>query len=123
MMNTRNMDYNKIFRLVLILTLLVAVVSGCRKEDPFDGPLGLQSRRIVLSAETGVTPVMVFSNTSWTVELTPKVSWAGLDKLAGEGSSGVYLSYAANFGETREVALAVEAGGVRDTGVVVQNGI
>lgn len=120
-MNTRNMDCKNVLRSVMAFAVLVLSVAACSKEDPFEGPLGLQSRRIVLPAETGVTPVMVFSNTTWTVTMTPKVSWAGIDRLSGKGSSGLYFSYAANYGEAREVALAFEAGGVRDTVVIVQN--
>jgi hypothetical protein len=120
-MNTRNMDSKNIFRLILAFVITAFLACGCSKEDPFEGPLGLQSRKIVLPAETGITPIMVFSNTTWTVSMTPKVSWAGIDRLSGKGSSGLYFSYAANYGEAREVTLAFEAGGVRDSVVVVQN--
>ena len=120
-MNTRNMDCKNILRSVVAFAILAFSAAACSKVDPFDGPLGLQSRRIVLPAETGVTPIMVYSNTTWTVTMTPKVSWAGLDRLSGKGSSGVYFSYSANYGDEREVALAFEAGGVRDTVVIVQN--
>ena len=110
---------NKLFRALLVFAFVCAAVAGCRK-DPFERPLGLQSRRVVLSAETGITPVIVYSNTNWTVSFSSEVSWAGLDKLSGQGSGGVYFSYAANYGPERQVTLVFEAGGVRDTCVMVQ---
>ena len=83
------MDCRRIF---LAMALLLIAVSGCRKADPFERALGLQSRRVVLSAETGLTPVTVYSNTTWTVHFYPEVSWAGLDKLSGKNTSAVYFS-------------------------------
>ena len=115
------MDFRNICKAILAVAVIVAA-AGCKKTDHFDGALGLHSRRIVLPAETGSTPIMVFSNTSWKVKFTSEVSWAGIDRLSGEGSSCIYFSYAANYGEEREVALAFEASGVRDTVVVVQSG-
>ena len=102
--------------------VLLLAIPGCRKADPFEKALGLQSRRVVLSAETGITSVTVYSNTSWTVHFFPEVSWAGLDRLSGRNTSGVYFSYAANYNLARKVALAFEAGGVRDTVWMVQKG-
>ena len=117
------MDYRNILKITVALAIMVSAATGCRKADQFEGPLGLHSRRIVLPAETGSTPIMVFSNTEWTVKFTSEVSWAGIDRLSGEGSSCIYFSYAANYGEEREVSLAFEASGVRDTVVVVQSGM
>lgn len=108
--------------LCLMAMTVMFIAAGCRKTDPYEGALGLQSRRVVLSAETGLTPVMVYSNTSWTVKLAPKVSWAGLDRLEGENSSGLYFSYAANYNLARKVALAFEAGEIRDTVWMIQKG-
>ena len=116
------MDYRSVYKAIIAVAIIVSAVSGCKKADAFEGPLGLQSRRIVLPAETGSTPIMVFSNTSWTVKVTSEVSWAGIDKLSGEGSSCIYFSYAANYAEEREVSLAFDASGVRDTVVIVQSG-
>jgi hypothetical protein len=116
------MDFRNICKAILTFAVVVAAAVGCKKEEHFEGPLGLHSRRIVIPAETGSTPIMVFSNTSWKVKFTSEVTWAGIDKLSGEGSSCIYFSYAANYGEEREVALAFDASGVRDTVVVVQSG-
>lgn len=116
------MAFRNICKIMSAVVVIVAAAAGCQKADSFEGPLGLHSRRIVLPAETGSTPIMVFSNTSWKVKFTSEVSWAGIDRLSGEGSSCIYFSYAANYGEEREVALAFEASGVRDTVVVVQSG-
>ena len=109
-------------RNICLMVVTILFIAGCRKTDPYEGALGLQSRRVILSAETGLTPVMVYSNTSWKVKLAPKVSWAGLDRLEGENSSGLYFSYAANYNLARKVALAFEAGVIRDTVWMIQKG-
>lgn len=116
------MDCKNILAAFLAIALAACAGVGCKKSDPFERELGLQSRRVVLSAETGITPVMVFSNTSWKVKFVEAVPWAGIDRLSGEYSSGIYFSYAANYGRARKVSLAFEAGSARDTVVMVQKG-
>ena len=120
-MNIRNMDYRRILKSILALVAAMFFAAGCAKEDPYEGALGLQSRRIVLPAEVGRTPIMVFSNTTWTASFSSEVTWAGIDKLSGKGSSCIYFSYSANYGEEREVTILFEADGVKDSVVVVQS--
>ena len=103
-----------------LLALCATVFVACSKPSAFDRELGLQSRLVELPAETGITPVIVYSNTSWHVHFVSPVKWAGLDRLSDTGSSQVKFSYAANYGRARKVALAFEAGGIRDTLVMIQ---
>ena len=58
------MAFRNICKIMSAVVVIVAA-AGCQKADSFEGPLGLHSRRIVIPAETGSTPIMVFSNTSW----------------------------------------------------------
>lgn len=108
------------FKTLAAIVLSVAVACSCSKKEPFERNLGLQSRHIEISSSTGITPVMVFSNTSWTAKFVDPVDWASLDRLSGEYSSEVKLSFAANYGPARKLAIAFEAGASRDTLVVVQ---
>ena len=95
---------------------------SCQKKAEFDKPLGLLTETTNLSAEAGCTPIMVYSNTDWTVSLTEDVDWAGIDRLSGSGMGQVKFNYAENFGPERVVGVAFEAGAVRDTVYMVQAG-
>ncbi|MBR6346191.1 MAG: hypothetical protein IKR69_02260 [Bacteroidales bacterium] len=107
-------------RHLIITVLFAAAVCACAKRDPFERELGLQSRLVELSAENGITPVMVFSNTAWKAKFVTPVDWASLDRLSGEGSSEVRFAYADNYGRARKVSIAFEAGAAKDTLVLIQ---
>ena len=110
------MDYRHLF----VGILFAAAVCACAKPDPFTGELGLQSRLVEIPSEAGVTPVMVFSNTSWKAGFVSEVDWASLDRLSGKGSSQVKFAFAGNYGRARKMAIAFEAGSSRDTLVIIQ---
>lgn len=110
------MDY----RHLIVGILCAAIVCACVKQDPFERELGLQSRLVELSSEGGITPVIVFSNTSWHAKFVTPVSWASIDRLSGEGSSQVKVAFAGNYGCARKVSVAFEAGSARDTLVLIQ---
>ena len=95
---------------------------SCQQKAEFDRPLGLLTNSTSLSAEAGSTPILVYSNTQWTVSLTEDVDWAGIDRLSGEGMGQVKFNYAENYGPERRVGVAFEAGAVRDTVYMVQAG-
>ena len=107
-------------RHIILSFLCVTAVVACAKRDPFERELGLQSRLVELSAEGGLTPVMVFSNTSWKAKFVTPVDWASLDRLSGEGSSQVKFAFAGNYGRARKVSVAFEAGAAKDTLVMIQ---
>lgn len=100
--------------------VLLISASSCQEKAEFENPLGLLTETTLLSAEAGSTPIIVYSNTHWTVSLTEEVDWAGIDRLSGEGMGQVKFNYAENFGPERRVGVAFEAGGVRDTVYMVQ---
>ena len=110
------MDYRHLFDSILF----AAAVCACAKQDPFNRELGLQSRLVEVPSETGLTPVMVFSNTSWKAGFVSPVNWASLDRLSGTGSSQVKFAFAGNYGRARKLSIAFEAGSSRDTLVIIQ---
>ena len=110
------MDYRHLF----VGFLFAAAVCACAKPDPFTRELGLQSRLVEVPSEAGITPVMVFSNTSWKAGFDSAVDWASLDRLSGKGSSQVKFAFSSNYGRARKMAIAFEAGSSRDTLVIIQ---
>ena len=108
------------YKYLITSVLCAAAICACAKQDPFEKELGLQSRLVELTPEGGITPVMVFSNTSWTAKFVTPVGWASLDRLSGKNSSEVKFAYADNYGRARKVAFAFEAGSARDTLVIIQ---
>ena len=102
--------------------MMLISANSCQKTAEFENPLGLLTETTQLSAEAGHTPILVYSNTQWTVSLTENVDWAGIDRLEGEGMGQVKFYYAENYGPERRVGVAFEAGEVRDTVYLVQAG-
>jgi hypothetical protein len=92
-----------------ILTALVVAVS-CSQKAEYDQTLGLLSRYNILAASGGSTQVAVFSNTSWSVEMDPPVSWASIDRFEGYKSGYLVFDYEINYGRARRVKLIFKAG-------------
>lgn len=107
-------------RLIIILTAVLLASSGCQKEVTYNHTLGLGSERNVLNASAGSTPVIVWSNTTWTARFDTPVSWAGIDRVSGKGIGQVIFSYDANYGDEREVVIRFAAGGEEKTITMVQ---
>ncbi len=105
---------------VTLAVLFAVVAASCQKKAEYERPLGLISRLTKLTKSAGDTPVIVYSNTDWSVSLTSRVTWAGLDRLSDHGCSQVHFCYSENFGRARKVGVAFEAAGVRDTVFMVQ---
>lgn len=108
------------YRYLIVSVLCAAIVCACAKHEPFERELGLQSRLVELAPEGGITPVMVFSNTSWKAKFVTPVNWASLDRLSGKNSSEVRFAFADNYGLARRVSIAFEAGSSKDTLVIIQ---
>ena len=104
----------------LFIGACLLCMPSCQQKAEFENPLGLLSHEVKLTSEAGYTPVLVYSNTQWTVSLTENVDWAGIDRLEGEGMGQVKFNYAQNYGPERRVGIAFEAGVVRDTVYMVQ---
>lgn len=100
--------------------MLLAAAVACDKEDGFEGVLGLNSEAVTLSSETGETPVIIYSNTSWAVKFRDPVNWAALDRLGGKGVGEVKFSYSENYGPRRSVEIVVTADGAEKSVTMTQ---
>lgn len=96
-------------KFTLYIMVLLAALS-CSQKAEYNRTLGLLSRYNVLGAGAGGTQVAVFSNTSWTVEMVPKVYWATIDRFGGEKSGYLEFDYDINYGRSRRVDLVFRAG-------------
>lgn len=110
----------KIYVYIIGIVALLSCAS-CSKRAEYDQVLGLISKVNVFSEGSGSTQVGVFSNTDWTVEMTPVVDWASIDRFSGHKSGYLVFDYAANYGRARFVYLIFKAGGQVDTMKMYQN--
>ena len=99
------------------------LLCSCEKPAEYEGDLGFLSHRHVLGSGSGSTPVVVYSNTSWTVRPLEKVDWASVDRFEGYGYSQVRFDYAANYGQDRSVRLEFSTQTVKDTVEIYQEGV
>ena len=112
----------KISILTMILTAVLTVV-GCNKTFEMDLPLAVSSRVIDLTKDAGTTHIMIFADGDWTAKFTETTEWASLDRLNGNGNSEVVLSFSANYGLSRRLAIALAKSELRDTIFVNQEGM
>lgn len=106
----------------MILTAVLTVV-GCNKTFEMDLPLAVSSRVIDLTKDAGTTHIMIFADGDWTAKFTETTEWASLDRLNGNGNSEVVLSFSANYGLSRRLAIALAKSELRDTIFVNQEGM
>ena len=107
---------------MLFMLGAAAVATGCNKTFEMDLPLAVNSREIDLESTSGSTHILVFSDGDWSAKFTEPVEWASLDRLSGTGNSELVLSYAANYGVSRRLKIALAKGECRDTIAVNQKG-
>ncbi len=107
--------------LVSLLSAALAVLS-CNRPFELDLPLAVNSREIDLDNLTGSTHILVYADGTWNVKFSEAVEWASIDRLTGNGNSEIVLSYAANFGLPRRLAIAFSRNELVDTIVVNQAG-
>ena len=112
----------KISILSMILTAVLTVV-GCNKTFEMDLPLAVSSRVIDLTKDAGTTHIMIFADGDWTAKFTETTEWASLDRLNGNGNSEVVLSFSANYGLSRRLAIALAKSELKDTIFVNQAGM
>lgn len=112
----------KISILTMILTAVLTVV-GCNKTFEMDLPLAVSSRVIDLTKDAGTTHIMIFADGDWTAKFTETTEWASLDRLNGNGNSEVVLSFSANYGLSRRLAIALAKSELKDTIFVNQEGL
>ena len=106
----------------MILTAFFAVV-GCNNTFEMDLPLAVSSRLIDLTKDAGSTHIIIYADGDWTAKFTETTEWASLDRLNGNGNSEVVLSYSANYGLSRRLAIALSKNELKDTIVVNQAGM
>ncbi len=106
----------------MILTAVLTVV-GCNKTFEMDLPLAVSSRVIDLTKDAGTTHIMIFADGDWTAKFTETTEWASLDRLNGNGNSEVVLSFSANYGLSRRLAIALAKSELKDTIFVNQAGM
>lgn len=104
----------------VVLILWACAFSSCEKKAGFNRPIGLFSREVYLPSDAGVTPIVVYSNSSWTAKFTEPVDWAVLDRLNGNGVGEVRFSYSRNYGKRRKVGVVFCSGEQRDTVIMYQ---
>lgn len=97
-------------KLTLYILVALLALTSCVQKSEYERTLGLLSKVNSLSKDGGSTQVGVFSNTSWTVEMEPKVSWASIDRLSGYKSGYLVFDYEINYGRARRVNLVFKAG-------------
>jgi len=97
----------------LILCALAILLSlwACQKPYQTKIDLGVNHEQIILpSAEEGHCFITVYSNGSWTIKISPSVSWARLDRSSGEGIAYPRLDYEENLDGVERVATVVVEG-------------
>ena len=102
------MDCKKLLAAVLVL---LSALTSCEKAATFEHTLRLGAEQYDLDYAKGTTPVVVWSDTDWTVAFDQPAPWAGLDRLQGSGVGQVKFSWTRNYGAQRSVTLVFTAGG------------
>lgn len=91
-----------------ILMAVLALLCSClQQEYQLTTPLSVTSNELNLSASSGSTHIMVYSNSDWSVALDRPAPWASLSKLSGSGLNDIVFSYSANYGITRSVNIVL----------------
>ncbi len=119
------MDSMKIISIKSIISLVAAaafVTVACNKTFELDLPLAVSSRVLDLEADAGSTHILVYSDGDWSAKFAEPVEWASLDRLNGTGNSEIVLTYAANYGVSRRLKIALAKGELRDTIAINQKG-
>ena len=98
--------------MICVLAMLLSLWA-CQKPYVTSIELGVNHNEILLSSPMkGHCFITVFSNGSWTIKLSPDVSWARLDRSSGEGIAYPRLDYDENLDiEAREATVIVEGQG------------
>lgn len=107
---------------ILSSALALIIAAGCENDFDMDLPLAVSADHLSLNSAAGSTHVLVYSTGKWTARFSKNVNWASLDKVEGYGNNEVILTYAENFGISRNLYLIFEKGELADTIVFSQEG-
>lgn len=98
-------------KLIICVMAMLLSLWACQKPYVTTIELGVNHEEILLSSpEKGHCFITVSSNGSWTIKLSPEVSWARLDRSSGEGIAYPRLDYDENLEPTERVATLVVEG-------------
>lgn len=100
-----------IIKTIALALSVCAVLTGCEKTYEFSHGVGMISSYNVLGIDAGSTPVLIFSNTTWTAAFDQNVDWAYIDRTEGEGDGELKFHYQQNYGRSRAVTIVVTGGG------------
>ena len=108
--------------ITLLLLASAFAATGCNNTFEMDLPLAVNSRALDLEETSGSTHILVYADGAWTAKFTEPVEWASLDRVSGSGNSELVLSYAANYGLSRRLKIALAKGEYADTIAINQKG-
>ena len=95
---------------ITIILALATMLAGCNQDIPYDTPLSLSGEKNVLSAAGGSTPVIVYTEGSWTASLSDECTWASIDRTTGEGTGQFVFSFEENVSFSRKTTITVTSG-------------
>lgn len=96
---------------VTVLLSLIALMTGCNKEDVnFDAPfVKLNEQTLTAAADGGNVKFNIETNRPWSIEITQSgsESWIAAEPASGEGNAEVTLTLLPNNGVDREATIKV----------------
>ena len=95
---------------ITIILMFAAMLAGCHEDIPYDKPLTLSGEKNLLSASAGRTPVIVYTDGSWTAFLPGDCTWASIDRTTGDGTGQIIFSYEENVSFSRKAIITVTSG-------------
>lgn len=109
-------------RVLAVLLTLLTVMPGCQKRYEIIDTLGITQHLLNVASGPGSTHITVYAGGEWTLSLEQETEWASLNKLSGTGLGDFKLSWAANFGVSRDVTIIIRSAEKEERIRVVQAG-
>ena len=109
-------------RVLAVLLTLLTVMPGCQKRYEIIDTLGITQHLLNVASGPGSTHITVYARGEWTLSLEQETEWASLNKLSGTGLGDFKLSWAANFGVSRDVTVIIRSAEKEERIRVVQAG-
>ena len=108
--------------IISTLTFTALMLASCDRAFELDLPLAVDSHRLTVGQEEGLTHIMVYADGPWTASFDTDLTWATLDRTSGEGNSEVVFSCSENFGIARQARIVLSKSDLKDTVYITQNG-
>ncbi|MBE6174299.1 MAG: hypothetical protein E7147_01985 [Rikenellaceae bacterium] len=102
----------KIYKMLRTMLLAICCVAafGCQKPFEMTTSLAVSRDEFHLSKKAGKLYFMIYSTSSWTIELSHEASWLHLSQMSGEGQTQIDIEYDANTDLSRMVEIIVRSG-------------